>query len=88
MSANLNVVSSQTKCILMVVANPGTSTTVGGAVGFWASELIHAWYEFTEVGYAVTMAMWVRHSQINCNKLGIQSPFQYAIRNRHRCSKH
>jgi putative intracellular protease/amidase len=56
MSANLNTVSSQPKRILMVVANSGTSTTVGGAVGFWASELIHAWYEFTEVGYEVTIA--------------------------------
>lgn len=56
MSANINTVSSKPKRILMVVANPGTSTTVGGAVGFWASELVHAWYEFTEVGYAVTIA--------------------------------
>ncbi len=56
MSANLNTVSSKPKRILMVVANPGISTTVGGAVGFWASELIHAWYEFTEVGYEVTIA--------------------------------
>jgi putative intracellular protease/amidase len=56
MSANLNTVNSQPKRILMVVANSGTSTTVGGAVGFWASELIHAWYEFTEVGYEVMIA--------------------------------
>jgi putative intracellular protease/amidase len=56
MSANLNILSSQPKRILMVIANPGTSTTVGGPVGFWASELIHAWYEFTEQGYEVTIS--------------------------------
>ncbi|BAU12979.1 hypothetical protein LEP3755_35150 [Leptolyngbya sp. NIES-3755] len=56
MSANINVLSSKPKRILMVIANPGTSTTVGGPVGFWASELIHAWHEFTEVGYEVTIA--------------------------------
>ncbi len=56
MSANLNAVSSNPKRILLVIASPGTSTTVGGPVGFWASELIHAWYEFTEQGYEVTIA--------------------------------
>jgi putative intracellular protease/amidase len=40
----------------MVVANPSISTTVGGPVGFWASELTHAYYEFTEVGYQVDIA--------------------------------
>lgn len=42
MSANLNAVSSNPKRILLVIASPGTSTIVGGPVGFWASELIHA----------------------------------------------
>jgi putative intracellular protease/amidase len=56
MSANLNVVSSNPKKIIMVVANSSISTTVGGAVGFWASELTHAYYEFTEVGYQVEIA--------------------------------
>jgi putative intracellular protease/amidase len=56
MSANLNTVSSIAQRIVLVVANPGTSTTVGGAVGFWAAELVHAWYEFTEQGYEVTIA--------------------------------
>lgn len=56
MSANLNVTTSAPKRILMVISNPGTSTTVGGPVGFWASELTHAWYEFTEVGYEVAIA--------------------------------
>ena len=39
-----------------MVANPSTSTTVGGPVGFWASELTHAYYEFIEVGYEVVIA--------------------------------
>lgn len=56
MSANLNVTSSKPRRILMVVANPSTSTTVGGPVGFWASEVTHAYYEFTEVGYEVVIA--------------------------------
>ncbi|WP_017300275.1 type 1 glutamine amidotransferase domain-containing protein [Nodosilinea nodulosa] len=42
--------------ILMVVANPAVSTTVGGPVGFWAAELIHPYAVFTEAGYAVTIA--------------------------------
>lgn len=42
--------------ILMVVANPATSTTLGWPVGFWASELIHPWHAFTEAGYTVTIA--------------------------------
>jgi putative intracellular protease/amidase len=56
MSANLNTVRSTPRRIAIVVANSGISSTVGGAVGFWASELIHAWYEFTEVGYEMTIA--------------------------------
>jgi putative intracellular protease/amidase len=48
--------SSKPKHILMVVANPTTSTTTGWPVGFWAAELTHPYYEFTEVGYEVTIA--------------------------------
>ncbi len=54
MSANLNVVRSTSKRILLVIANSATSTTVGGPVGFWAAELTHAYYEFVERGYEVT----------------------------------
>ena len=56
MSANINTASSTPKKILMVVANPSVSTTVGGPVGFWSSELTHPWNAFTEVGYEVTIA--------------------------------
>lgn len=44
------------KSILMVVSNPATSTTVGGPVGFWASELVHPYDAFVKAGYAVTIA--------------------------------
>jgi putative intracellular protease/amidase len=47
---------NKSKRILMLVANPATSTTVGGPVGFWASELTHAYYEFRHAGYDVTVA--------------------------------
>lgn len=42
--------------VLMVVANPGVSTTVGWPVGFWAAELFHPYYEFTQRRYEVTIA--------------------------------
>ena len=42
--------------VLMVVANPGTSSTTGWPVGFWAAELFHPLYEFTKARYGVTVA--------------------------------
>lgn len=42
--------------VLMVVANPSVASTVGWPVGFWAAELTHPFYEFTEAGYEVTIA--------------------------------
>src|SRR5215471_5307602 len=56
MGANINVIQSKPKRILMVVSNPSTSTMIGGPVGFWASELTHAWHEFVGHGYEVTIA--------------------------------
>lgn len=44
------------KHILLIVANPSISTTLGGAVGFWASELIHPYDTFIEAGCQVTIA--------------------------------
>ena len=41
--------------VLMVVANPGVSTTLGWPVGFWAAELFHPFYEFIQKRYAVTI---------------------------------
>ncbi|HEY6890959.1 MAG TPA: type 1 glutamine amidotransferase domain-containing protein [Solirubrobacter sp.] len=42
--------------VLMVVANPGISTTLGWPVGFWAAELFHPLYEFSQKRYDVTIA--------------------------------
>src|SRR3954464_13919047 len=42
--------------VLMVVANPGVSPTLGWPVGFWAAELFHPYYEFTQKRYDVTIA--------------------------------
>lgn len=44
------------KKVLMIVANPTVSTTLGWPVGFWASELIHPYDALTKAGYTVTIA--------------------------------
>jgi putative intracellular protease/amidase len=43
------------KRVALVIANPVTSTTTGGPVGFWWSELTHPWHVFAEAGYAVEL---------------------------------
>ena len=54
MSANVNVSSpSRKKKILVVAANPSTSTVTGWPVGFWWAELTHPYWTFTEAGYEV-----------------------------------
>jgi putative intracellular protease/amidase len=52
----VDVVSSTPKNVLIVVANPSTSTTMGWPVGFWGAELTHPYYELTERGVKVTIA--------------------------------
>jgi putative intracellular protease/amidase len=42
--------------VLMVVANPGVSSTLGWPVGFWAAELFHPLHDFIERRYDVTIA--------------------------------
>jgi putative intracellular protease/amidase len=42
--------------VLIVVANPAVHPKLGWPLGFWASELIHPWLEFTDAGYDVTIA--------------------------------
>jgi putative intracellular protease/amidase len=42
--------------LLIVVANPAVSTTLGWPVGFWASELIHPYDTFLRAGHRVTIA--------------------------------
>lgn len=54
MSANLDVLHpDKPKRILLVVANPAVSQTTGWPIGFWAAEMTHPYYEFTEKGYLV-----------------------------------
>lgn len=45
--------AERAKRIAIVIANPAVSTTVGGPVGFWWSELTHPYFAFTEAGYEV-----------------------------------
>jgi putative intracellular protease/amidase len=57
MSAEINLTNpAKPKRVLMVIANPATSTTLGIPVGFWGAELAHAWNAFNEVGYEITVA--------------------------------
>src|SRR6266487_2937168 len=49
-------VSARPKKVLIVVANPATSTTLGWPAGFWGAELTHPYYELTQRGVAVTIA--------------------------------
>jgi putative intracellular protease/amidase len=57
MSAEINVTNpAKPKHVLMVIANPATSTTLGIPVGFWGAELAHAWNAFKEVSYEITVA--------------------------------
>ncbi len=48
--------SSSARNILIVAANPATSTTLGWPVGFWASEVIHPFHVFSEAGHHITIA--------------------------------
>jgi putative intracellular protease/amidase len=46
----------KSKRILIIVANPAISTTLGWPVGFWAAELIHPYDALTKAGHRVTIA--------------------------------
>jgi putative intracellular protease/amidase len=52
----VDLVSSTPKRVLIVVANPTTSSTLGWPVGFWGAELTHPYYELTQRGLEVTIA--------------------------------
>jgi putative intracellular protease/amidase len=52
----VDLVSTTPKRVLIVVANPSVSTTLGWPVGFWAAELTHPYFELTERGIEVTIA--------------------------------
>ncbi|MCA9693613.1 MAG: type 1 glutamine amidotransferase domain-containing protein [Myxococcales bacterium] len=56
MTAHLNVTrAQQRKRVLIVAANPTTSTVTGWPVGFWWAELTHPYWAFTEAGYDVEL---------------------------------
>jgi putative intracellular protease/amidase len=52
----VDAISSTPKRVLIVVANPSTSTTLGWPVGFWGAELTHPYYELRDRGVEVTIA--------------------------------
>lgn len=52
----VDLVSSVPKRVLLVVANPAVSTTLGWPVGFWGAELTHPYFELTDRGIEVTIA--------------------------------
>jgi putative intracellular protease/amidase len=52
----VDLVSSAPKRVLLVVANPTVSTTLGWPVGFWAAEATHPYSELTERGVELTIA--------------------------------
>jgi putative intracellular protease/amidase len=52
----VDLVSPRRKRVLLVVANPAVSTTLGWPVGFWGAELTHPYFELTERGIDVTLA--------------------------------
>lgn len=52
----VDLVSQRPKRVLLVVANPAVSTTLGWPVGFWGAELTHPYFELTERGIEVTIA--------------------------------
>ena len=54
MSANTNVTRpDKKKRVLLIAANPSTSTVTQWPVGFWWSELTHPFWAFGEAGYDV-----------------------------------
>jgi putative intracellular protease/amidase len=56
LSANANVTNPDArKRVLMIAANPATSTTTGWPVGFWWAELTHPYWVFSEAGYEVEL---------------------------------
>jgi putative intracellular protease/amidase len=56
MPATVDLTRTTAKRVLMVIANPAVSTTLGWPVGFWGSELTHPYQAFSEAGYEVSVA--------------------------------
>ena len=56
--------------VLMVVANPGVSTTLGWPVGFWAAELFHPFHEFTQHRYDWCKPLMLESGWLVMQRLG------------------
>ncbi|MEL6362970.1 MAG: type 1 glutamine amidotransferase domain-containing protein [Pseudomonadota bacterium] len=50
------MIKANKRNVLMLVSNTGVSPVTSWPVGFWWAELSHAWLEFTNAGYNVTIA--------------------------------
>ncbi|HEU4535918.1 MAG TPA: hypothetical protein VFS00_17460, partial [Polyangiaceae bacterium] len=55
-SASVLLDPANKRRVLMVVASPGTHPTLKYPIGFWASELTHAYVALTEAGHDVVIA--------------------------------
>ncbi len=54
MSANVNTTHpDRKKTVLMIAANPSTSSKTGWPIGFWWAELTHPYVVFEEAGYDI-----------------------------------
>jgi putative intracellular protease/amidase len=57
MAATISVLNpDKPKKVLIIVSNPTVSKQTGWPIGAWAAEFVHPYWEFTERGYAVTIA--------------------------------
>jgi putative intracellular protease/amidase len=53
MSTDTNPASARPRRVLVVLANPAIGPNTGWPIGFWAAELTHPYWAFTEAGYEV-----------------------------------
>lgn len=56
LNANASEAPTTKGNVLIVVANPAVSSTLGWPVGFWGAEFTHPYLELTEAGYTVEIA--------------------------------
>jgi putative intracellular protease/amidase len=49
-------IQQRKKSVLMIVSNPTISPVTSWPIGFWWAELSHAWLEFNNAGYDITIA--------------------------------
>lgn len=76
MSANHNTSHAEAPRVLLVAANPSTSSVTGWPVGFWWAELTHPYWAFTEAGYDVE----IRSPEGGARSTGTATPIQRTSR--------